>query len=198
MTIIRYVPQDPFDLVIQGEEMRAQAMSVDVCAPALLSLFSLVENNYSDSVASNVPELIAGEINYSTIVGSYPISDVEILRPLYGNNALIATPCGSLYSVPLGNHIMNNFVQSTIQWLISGVTRDGNGNALGNCVVTILETGRIATNSNPVITSVVSGGSGNYSVSVPMNTSYQIIAYLSDSPDKAGITINTITPIQNG
>ena len=52
----------------------------------------------ADFISNNVPELIAGEINYKMMVGSYPISDVEILSQYsYGNNTLIATPCGSLY-----------------------------------------------------------------------------------------------------
>ena len=158
-----------------------------------------MEEISTDFISNNVPEIIAGEINYKMMVGSYPISDVEILSQYsYGNNALIATPCGSIYFIPLGNHIMNYFTQSTTQWIITGVTRDGNGNALANCTVTIFETGRIATNSNPVITSIISDGSGNYSIPVPRNTSYQIMAYLSGSPDKVGMTINTVTPTQNG
>lgn len=45
----------------------------------------------------------------------------------------------------------------------------------------------------------VSDGSGNYSFTVPWNSSqYQILAYKTGSPDIAGVTVDTLIPVWNG
>jgi hypothetical protein len=44
----------------------------------------------------------------------------------------------------------------------------------------------------------VSDGSGAFSIEVPQNTAYEVIAYLAGAPDRAGIGVNTLTPTANG
>lgn len=84
-------------------------------------------------------------------------------------------------------------VQSTTLFIISGTTRDSAGAPLGNCRVVVLETGRLAVTGCPVVAEVISDGSGLFSVVVPMDVGYQLIAYLPGSPDVAGITRNDVT-----
>lgn len=73
-------------------------------------------------------------------------------------------------------------------YVIAGVTRDGSGAALGNCVVKLFTTvddiERYAT---------VSDASGNFSFSVPSNGwAFYAVAYLAGAPDRAGTTVNTL------
>ncbi len=76
-------------------------------------------------------------------------------------------------------------------WLLTGVTRDSAGAALGGCVVDLF------TTSDDVLRfSTVSDASGNFSFSLPSNgwTCY-LVAYKAGSPDVAGVTVNTLTPV---
>jgi hypothetical protein len=117
------------------------------------------------------------------------------LYPRY--NAGIATNCGAWISqdyFPL----INLFAQSNQQWVITGITKDSTGAALGNCRVVAFETGRIAKDGAPVVGETISDGSGNYSIPVPLNTIYHLVGYLPGSPDVAGSTVNKVTPTANG
>src|SRR6266581_813857 len=75
------------------------------------------------------------------------------------------------------------------RYLISGVTRDGSGTALGNCMVEIYE-----TVSNIFRGSTVSDAAGNYAVEIVGDRSVTLfaVAYLPGSPDVAGTTVNTL------
>lgn len=204
MPVIINIPQDPTDLVIAGEQMRAVAFATGVhAAPAPISMQTLIEGDQG-ALAVLPMVLIGGEQNYLTMTGSYPGGNAVRLQSQglgsqISNNALIATPCGALYPVQLGLHMMDsNFVESSVRWLLSGVTKDSAGATLGNCRVVIFETGRIVVCCMPVVAETISDGSGNYAVEVPGNTGYQAIAYKPGSPDVAGVTVNTIVPIANG
>jgi hypothetical protein len=73
--------------------------------------------------------------------------------------------------------------------LISGVTRDSAGAALGGCVVDLFRTA-----SDERVQTVTSDGSGNYAF-LPVNNGngpYYIVAYKAGSPDQAGTTVNTV------
>jgi hypothetical protein len=112
-------------------------------------------------------------------------------------NAGIASPCGAwiwLDYTPL----VNPLLWAAQRWVLTGITKDSTGAALGNCRVVVLETGRLAVNAAPIVAETISDGSGNYSVDVPMNTMYEAIAYKPGSPDVAGITRNDLTPASNG
>ena len=200
MPVIRYIPQDPFDLVIQGDQMRATAvksMVGAVAAPIVLGML------LAGPIAT--APVIAGEQNYLTTFlgadtcGGYPVPTVEVMQGLtdnsiIGNNAQIATPCGALVPVQIGLHIMNGFVQATNIFTLTGQTLDKTGAALANCTVTVEEIGQQFTGAASVVAYAVSDGSGNYSTTLPRNTAYQATAYLTGSPDRAGITKNNVTP----
>lgn len=88
-----------------------------------------------------------------------------------------------------------------IRYLISGQTLTNLGAPLGNCVVSIFQTISGTTpESEPkgrLVGSTVSDSNGNYSIEVQADPAmtFQAVAYLPGSPDVAGITVNTLTPI---
>jgi hypothetical protein len=96
-----------------------------------------------------------------------------------------------------GPNASGPFVNSQAQmfrqfWLLSGVTRDSTGAALGSCTVHLFLTqGDIETNET------ISDTSGNFSFNVGTGTGtkYYIVAYLPGAPDRAGTSLNTLAPI---
>ena len=82
----------------------------------------------------------------------------------------------------------------TSRYLISGVTRNASGNALGGCTVEVFE-----SVSNLFRGSTTSDGSGNYAVEISgdMGITFFANAYLSSSPNVAGTTINTLVASGN-
>lgn len=80
-------------------------------------------------------------------------------------------------------------VRGKQQYSVTGVTRDSNGIALGNCVVEIF-----TTSDDIKFSTQTSDASGNFSFKVPSNGwSFYMVAYLPGSPDVFGTTVNTIT-----
>lgn len=74
--------------------------------------------------------------------------------------------------------------------VISGVTKDSGGAALGGCTVKLFNR---ATDTKEQET--VSDGSGNYAFTVDRTQTYYVVAYLPGSPDVAGTTVNTLAGI---
>jgi hypothetical protein len=85
---------------------------------------------------------------------------------------------------------------------IIGVTKDGSGTPLAGVTVLAAVTDALyALNdpgppTDPVEATTVSDGSGNYSVTVCGRGAYQLIGYLSGSPDRSGVTVKTIVPVE--
>lgn len=76
-------------------------------------------------------------------------------------------------------------------FLLTGVTKNSAGAALGGCTVHLFR-----TSDNALIGATTSDGSGNYSFIVPNGvTSYYVVAYLAGSPDVAGTTVNTLVGV---
>lgn len=73
--------------------------------------------------------------------------------------------------------------------LVSGVTRDSTGVALGGCTVELVNaTTRVVEQTQ------VSDGSGNYSFTADKTQSYLLRAYKAGAPDVAGTSLNTLAP----
>jgi hypothetical protein len=81
-----------------------------------------------------------------------------------------------------------NNVAVVRSFLISGVTRDAAGNALASCTVKLYR-----TDSDLMVASTVSDGSGAYSFQVPDATQFYAVAFKAGSPDVTGATDNPIT-----
>ena len=77
------------------------------------------------------------------------------------------------------------------QFSISGVTRDGAGAALGNCLVHLFQ-----TSFDIEVAETVSDGSGAFSFSIGNNAGFfYIVAYKAGSPDVSGTTLNTLVAV---
>ena len=75
--------------------------------------------------------------------------------------------------------------------LISGVTRDLNGNPLAACTVKLYR-----TYDDSVHEVVTSDANGNYTFSAIVDGSnYYVVGYLPGSPDVAGTTVNTLVGV---
>lgn len=194
MPVIRNVPQDPTDLVVQGEEMRLVAIASGVHAggaPIQTSAFVRSELwlNWLQ---------IPGEQSYPPMhpdFTGYGLQRDSFAGTMIANNACISTPCGTLIPFDTGNHLMNPFEQADVRWQLVGVTRDNAGAALGGCRVVVMEPGRMAVASAPIVAEAISDGAGNYAIEVPMNVAYQVIAYKAGAPHVAGVSLNTLTPV---
>lgn len=207
MPVILWIPPDPTDLVIQGEQMRLSAMGGDVASmqsgPLRAQYAAARAAGLSplllDDVENNL--LVAGQINFPPTHPAFTpyharLRDAFALT-MIAANAVVATPCGALFPVNMGASgiLINNFIQDTTLWKLQGVTRDNVGAPLGNCEVVAFETGQLFVGGAPVEGRTVSDGSGNYTIPVARMTHYEVIAYLAGSPDRAGITLRTLTPV---
>ncbi len=122
----------------------------------------------------------------------------------FGANATGSGPTGSrsgpngASSAPIGRQLQRpgfasypaaNASRYGYDWpfFIRGVSRDSTGSALANCEIYLFDVNRT------LVQQTVSDGSGNYSFQVSGKSSYyQVHFYLVGSPDRAGITKNTL------
>ena len=88
---------------------------------------------------------------------------------------------------------------STVRYAVTGSTLDSGGVALPSCRVVMLDMSRMAVTGSPVIGEAISSAvDGSFSIPVPSNADYILIAYLPGSPDRAGVTLRPLTPTQIG
>lgn len=195
MPILKYVPQDPTDVVLQGEQMRQSVFDpIDLEQPsAMLGRF----------LPSPLLSIVQDDDAFSPM-NSFICQSVLSTRRMKNNilqrraNAGIATPCGGWVSADFPP-LLVRFEQANVLWAISGTTRDSTGAALGDCVISANDSGRGTVDAvQTEVGQTISDGSGLYSLPVPMNTAYQLTAYKAGAPDVAGITRNDVTPIAVG
>lgn len=73
------------------------------------------------------------------------------------------------------------------RYVITGVTKDSTGAALGLVTVDLFDT------ANDIIrATTISDANGNYLVDAQINTTYYLVAYKAGAPDVAGTTVNTL------
>lgn len=78
----------------------------------------------------------------------------------------------------------------TINYAISGVTRDSSGSILGNCRIELFISG-----SEINVKETISDASGNFRFDNPGTGPFYIVAYKTGSPDVAGTTVQTLTAV---
>ena len=88
-------------------------------------------------------------------------------------------------------------VRQAIRYVISGITQDSTGAALGSCAVSVFETIPNAALNEPqgrLVGMTVSDAAGNYSVDVTTaaGTTFFVVAYKAGAPDVMGTTVNTL------
>jgi hypothetical protein len=74
-------------------------------------------------------------------------------------------------------------------FVISGVSRDSSGVALGSCTIALMQTG-----GDILTQTTISDASGNFSFSNPGSGPFYLVAYKVGSPDVAGTTVDTLLP----
>lgn len=194
MPVICHIPQDPTDLVIQGELMRLSAISGGVHVGG-----APTRSNALVASATSAAIVLAGQQSVEPMHPDFTPYGARLRDPFAGtviaSNACISTPCGSIIPVGKMECLIKGFVQATDLWKLEGVTRDNLGAPLGNCAVIAFETGRLAVGGAPVEGQTISDGSGNYTIPVALNTHYEVTAYLAGAPDVAGITLRSLTPV---
>jgi hypothetical protein len=193
MPIIRYVPQDPTDVVLQGEQLRQGVFDADNVPPYSEGLLQ------GGQLLAGFPEMVADEDAF------YPMnsfSDVGILAARRNKNGVtqtranggIATPCGAWVPLDWSPLVLHNrFVHGYERLSLAGVSRDSSGATLGNCVVKIF-----LTSSDQKQFEKISDGSGNWSVGeaeLGANPGpFYYVEYKVGSPDVAGTSLNTNVP----
>jgi hypothetical protein len=193
MPVIRAIPQDPTDLVLQGEQLRMSVMDalrLEVGVPGAVMIAP---------PAAALGSIVQDEDAFWPMNSFICTARLSTRRSKDGRlqqraNAGISTPCGAWVWLDW-SPLLNTFQQSTQRWVITGVTRDNAGSPLGNCDVIVMETGRQYVGGLPIVVLTESDGSGNYSVEVPLNTLYQVLAYKPGAPDVAGLSLNTVVPV---
>lgn len=76
------------------------------------------------------------------------------------------------------------------RYIITGVTKDSTGAALGLVTVDLFDTA-----SDTIRATTTSDANGNYLVDGQIDTTYYLVAYLAGSPDVAGTTVNTLVAV---
>ena len=111
---------------------------------------------------------------------------------------------GTLPGTPLSVRRFLTPGRRPIKYVISGVTRDSSGAALGNCLLEIFEViNGVVTKEEPkgrLVNTGISDASGNYSIEVYASSgvTFSVDAYKAGSPDLAGTTVNTLVGTQIG
>lgn len=72
-------------------------------------------------------------------------------------------------------------------YVITGVTKDSTGAALGGCTVDLYYTA-----TKVLAQTTTSDASGNYSFNVDKTVSFYVVSYKTGAPDVAGTTVNTL------
>ena len=78
--------------------------------------------------------------------------------------------------------------------MITGITKDSAGNALGSCTLLLFDNADPSTKYGPFF----SDAAGNYTIPIPKGlsqvqvTTWKIDAYHAGTPDVAGTTVNTL------
>jgi hypothetical protein len=117
--------------------------------------------------------------------------------PGYGLSALAmassrATDLRPAARNPRAPAVVHQLMPPPVTWrLISGITLDASGAPLPSCAVELF-----LTRGDVNVDQTVSGPNGVYSFkSAQLGQTYYIVAYKAGSPDVAGTTVNTLTPV---
>lgn len=101
-----------------------------------------------------------------------------------------ATPLAEPIVQPLTDARLYLLEEGTLNMVLSGVTRDSTGAALGNCRVMIFR-----TEDNSFVTETTSNASGVWSVSLMKGGPFFEVCYKAGSPDLSGTSLNTLAPV---
>lgn len=87
-------------------------------------------------------------------------------------------------------------VQGEKNGTLTGVSRDKDGAALGNCRVMLFRS--VGMVGPDFVAETTSDGSGNWSIPINESGPFFLVEYLAGSPDRAGTSVNTLVPTYTG
>lgn len=203
MTMILPLLSDPpIDLLLVGEGMRDAALSWPMTDAAGLTsgtaAMSLVAS--VSAGVGNTPSIpvMGGLSAYAPRAADMATTfdGMNVALPTAARvNGSICTPDGVTMPFVVADNCMSCFTpQSTGRWVLAIQTQDVSGAAVGGCRVVVFDVGQLAVGLPAVAAESVSDGSGSASVPVPQNTGYMVLAYLPGSPDRAGVSVQTLSP----
>ena len=191
MPIIRYVPQDPTDTVLQGEQLRAQgvdARSADVGNVIFGPIMSLDVSDANAAILTDADQFLP--MNSFTETSRLTARMFKEGGLQVRANAGVSTPCGAWVSIDYRPLLLARKPGSYSFYTLSGVSRDSTGAPLGGCTVKVF-----MTLNDTKVYETVSDGSGNWSIDVSPNPGpFYYVEYLVGTPDRAGTSINTNVP----
>lgn len=76
------------------------------------------------------------------------------------------------------------------RYIITGVTKDSTGAALGSVTVDLFDTAGDVLRST-----TTSDANGNYLVDAQIDNTYYLVAYKAGAPDVSGTTVNTLVAV---
>lgn len=151
-------------------------------------------SNGAGDALSNIIE--SGKISYPAGMtpwtdpdnGDFSLSNTRAISTGRGAFCITQVYSGSTIGYPDVGAAARNDSYPLLDGIISGVTRDSGGSALGTCVVHLFR-----TSDDLKLGSTVSDGSGVFSLPAPLNVSCYLTAYLDGAPDVEGTSVNTLT-----
>jgi hypothetical protein len=189
MPVIRYIPQDPTDLVLQGEQLRQAVLDPNNIPDFAIGVMM------GNPTLSGLGNIVTDEDALPPMNSYCEIGMLSVRRQKNGvmqqrANAGISTPCGAWVSNDW-SPLLRNTVGGYERLSLAGVSRDSAGAALATCTVKIFRT----VNDTKAF-ETTSDGSGNWSipdVGVEPGPFYYV-EYKTGSPDRAGTSLNTNLP----
>jgi hypothetical protein len=189
MPVLRYILQDPTDVVLQGEQLRQSVLD-----PNNLPAFA-VGMMMGNPTLSGFPEVLQDEDAFPPMNSYCEVGMISVRRMKNGvlqqrANAGISTPCGAWASNDWSPLLLNS-VGGYERLSLAGVSRDGTGAALDACTVKVFRT----VNDTKAF-ETVSDGSGNWAVAdVGVEPGpFYYVEYKAGTPDVAGTSLNTNVP----
>lgn len=190
MPVIQYVPQDPTDTVLQGEQLRIAAFDARPNYPGNVIFGPIMSRD-----VSGLDSIVQDEDAFLPMNAFVEVSRLSIRQSKDGGfrvraNGGIATPCGEWVPLDTSPLLLTAKPGSFSFYRLTGVSRDSTGAVLGGCTVKVF-----MTLNDTKVYETVSDGSGNWSIDVSPNPGpFYYVEYLIGSPDRAGTSINTNVP----
>jgi hypothetical protein len=187
MPVIRYVPQDPTDMVLQGEQLRQSILDPNNIPDYAIGVMQ------GNPTLNGLGSLVTDEDEFTPMNSYCEIGMLSVRRAKNGlmqcrANAGISTPCGAWISNDW-SPLLRNTVGGHEQYFLSGVSRDSNGSALANCTVKIFR-----TINDTKMWELTSAADGTWSIQVSEPGPFYYVEYKVGPPDLAGTSLNTNVP----
>jgi hypothetical protein len=185
------VPQEPTDLVIEGEQLRQESY-VQATDPAR----SVMAGFQTQTLLSFAAPVLDEEDYFppmNNLVATVDARVSSVVGQGVRANAGVACTSGAWLPVRANECLAQTMSARPGAWTrysLTGVSRDSSGAALATCTVKVFLTGNDTKQFE-----TVSDASGNWSIDVGANPGpFYFVEYKTGAPDRAGTSLNTNVP----